>query len=256
MGDKTSNSPKLLKRSEAARVLGISVSTLRRREGELIQPVIGANGVHLFEESELKAVMVTVRHRQAISSMGPSAGDVAADVFTLLDEPMHPADIVKRLRLAPDVVTALHEQWTRMHQAFVVIKEEAEELGMHARARRATSAREAVAQVKARVETLLRLHGSPKCRFCGDRSACVCEPCVIQARGPLWTGGVRVERRTDEHGAEAERVVALASWDETVAGAGGSVVTLRSDWFATGTDRRSPVADLVDAIVANDCGAL
>ncbi len=109
--------------------------------------------------------------------------------------------------------------------------------------------------MKTRVEALLRLHGAPKCKFCGDLSACVCERCVIQMRGPLWTGGVKVERRTQADGAEAERVVALSSWDETVAGEAGSVVTLRSDWFGTGAGRRSPIADLVDAIVANDCGA-
>jgi len=248
MTDKTSNSPKLLKRSEAARVLGISVSTLRRREGELIQPVIGANGVHLFEESELKTVMVTVRHRQAISSMGPSAGDVAAEVFALLDEQMHPADLVKRLRLAPDVVMALHEQWTRMHEAFVVTKDEAEELGMHARACRAKSARESVAQVKARVETLLRLHGSPKCRFCGDMSACVCERCVIQVRGPLASFGVKLERRASGGGEGEVRVVASVYWDETLADEGGSVVTLRSDWFPAEPPERSPIADVVRGV--------
>jgi hypothetical protein len=247
MTDKTSNFPKLLKRSEAARVLGISVSTLRRREGELIQPVIGANGVHLFEESELKAVMVTVRHRQAISSMGPSAGDVAAEVFTLLDERMHPADIVKRLRLAPDIVTALHEQWTRMHEAFVVTRDEAEELGMHARTRRARSAREAVAQVKARVDALVRLKGSPRCRFCGDQSACACESCAVQARGPLWTGGVKLETRRNEAGLQECRIVAIAMWDETLGEASGSCIAMRSDWYLRDQER-SPLAEFFAAL--------
>src|ERR1700690_2062562 len=99
---------KFLKRSEAARLLGVSVSTLRRKEGDIIQPVVDADGVHRFAESELRAVMVTVRHRQAVASMGPSAGDTAAEVFTLLDEHLHPAEIVKRLRLPPDIVMALH----------------------------------------------------------------------------------------------------------------------------------------------------
>ena len=207
---------KLLKRSEAARLLGVSVSTLRRKEGDLIQPVIDADGFHRFAESELRAVMVTVRHRQAVASMGPNAGDVAAEVFTLLDEQLHPAEIVKRLRLPPDVVMALHEQWAHMHEAFLVTKEEAVEIARHVGVWRATSGPQAVAQIKARVETLLRLNASPQCKRCGDRSACICEPCVLAHRGVLCTMGVKLERRTDDEGVELVRVVASAGWDETV----------------------------------------
>lgn len=239
---------KLLKRSEAARMLGVSVSTLRRREGELIRPVVDANGIHRFAESELKAVMVTVRHRQAISSMGPSAGDVAADVFTLLDDGHHPAEIVKQLRLPPDVVVALHDQWARMHEAFVVNKEDADEIARHARARRAKSAAEAVAQISSRVATLLRLGGSPQCRFCRDNSSCVCEPCVLQWRGPLATHSVKLERRTDDDGIELRRVVAEVCLAETLDDGSGVVADLRSDWYRKDRGPTSPIAPFVEAL--------
>jgi hypothetical protein len=63
-------SKKLLKRSEVAKRLGVSVSTLRRREGELLKPIVGADGVHLFDEEEVRAVSITLRRRQIISPPG------------------------------------------------------------------------------------------------------------------------------------------------------------------------------------------
>jgi hypothetical protein len=72
-----SHGGKFLKRTEAARMLGVSVSTLRRREGELLQPIVDTDGVHRFAESEVRSVMVTVRHRQTMTAMGPNAGQVA-----------------------------------------------------------------------------------------------------------------------------------------------------------------------------------
>ncbi len=74
-------SGKLVKRAEAARMLGMSVSTLRRQEGRLVSPIVGPDGVHLFDESEIRSVSVTVRHKQAIASSGPAAGEIAAEVF-------------------------------------------------------------------------------------------------------------------------------------------------------------------------------
>jgi hypothetical protein len=61
---------RLIKRTEAARMLNMSVSSLRRYEHEL-QPIIGPNGVHLFDEVVIRSAGVTLRHRRTISSMGP-----------------------------------------------------------------------------------------------------------------------------------------------------------------------------------------
>ncbi len=41
-------------------------------------------------------------------------GELAADVFTLLDEGVHPVEGVKRMRRLPSVVESLHAQWSRM----------------------------------------------------------------------------------------------------------------------------------------------
>jgi hypothetical protein len=102
----------LLTRSQAARVLGVSVSTVIRRE-DVLKPVI-VNGVHMFDERVLRREVTTVRHRQAIAALGPTSGDVAASVFELLDAGVELPQIVIRLRVAPDAVQALRAQWVEM----------------------------------------------------------------------------------------------------------------------------------------------
>jgi hypothetical protein len=229
-------------------MLGVSVSTLRRREGDLIQPVIDANGVHRFAESELRAVMVTVRHRQAVASMGPSAGDVAAEVFTLLDEGLHPAEIVKRLRLIPDAVVALYDQWARMHESFVLSKDDADEIAIYARTRAPTTARMMVEQIKTRVETLVRLGGAPHCKFCGDRSASACGTCVLSIRGPIVTFAAKLEQGTSEDGEQQIRVVFDAAWDDTLELGGFRTVVARTDWYRRDLGERSPIVEFVAAL--------
>ena len=102
----------LLTRTQAARMLGVSVSTVIRRE-DALKPVI-VNGVHMFDERILRSEVVTIRHRQAISSLGPTSGDVAASVFELLEAGMDPTQIVIRLRVPPDAVQALRAQHVEM----------------------------------------------------------------------------------------------------------------------------------------------
>ncbi len=105
----------LLTRAQAARVLGVSVSTVIRREN-VLKPVV-LNGVHMFDERVLRREVVTVRHRQAIASLGPTSGDVAASVFELLEAGVESTQIVIRLRVTPDAVVALRAQWAEMVRA-------------------------------------------------------------------------------------------------------------------------------------------
>jgi hypothetical protein len=102
----------LLTRSQAARVLGVSVSTVIRRE-QVLKPVM-VKGVHLFDERVLRREVTTIRHRQAIGALGPTSGDVAASVFELLEAGVEPTQIVIRLRVPPDAVQALRAQWLDM----------------------------------------------------------------------------------------------------------------------------------------------
>ncbi len=229
-------------------MLGVSVSTLRRREGDLLQPIVDTDGVHRFAESEVRSVMVTVRHRQTMTAMGPNAGEVAAEVFTLLDEAVHPVDIVKQLKIAPDAITSLHQQWAQMRGGFAVNRDEAKELAYLARSQVPTNARDAVAQLTARAERLLRLNGTSACRFCGEKTACVCEGCVVTVRGPVATLAIALERKLEDSGVEMVRVVATLCWADEVGDEGGSGMDVRSDWFSTEQAARASVRDFLEAL--------
>lgn len=110
----------LLKRSQAARMLGVSTTTLRRMEGTVLSPEVGPDGVHRFRESHIREL---VMHRETAPAPERYDGVMAAHVFELLDQGVHPVDIVKRLALDPRSVQAIHEQWASMRAAFVVTGE-------------------------------------------------------------------------------------------------------------------------------------
>ncbi len=102
-------------------MLGMSVSTLRRREGTEITPRVGPDGVHLFDETEVRAISVKYRSASPATATGDVVdGALAADVFGLLDEGVGAVDVVKRLRVHPDTIEALHGQWARMRGSIVL----------------------------------------------------------------------------------------------------------------------------------------
>lgn len=111
---------KLLRRTEAARLLGVSKSTLRRMEGTTLTPVVGPKNVHLFQEEELRAIVVT---RRAHVGMAANAGDVAADAFALFDAGVHVVEVVKQLRVASDLIEALYERWARLRSLLILSPE-------------------------------------------------------------------------------------------------------------------------------------
>jgi hypothetical protein len=111
---------RLLRRTEAARMLGVSKSTLRRMEGDALTPVVGPRNVHLFQEEEIRAVIVT---RRAHLDGGPAAGDVAAEAFILFDAGVHVVDAVKQLRVGPELIERLHSTWARLRGLLVLSSE-------------------------------------------------------------------------------------------------------------------------------------
>jgi hypothetical protein len=120
------SSGKLLRRSEAARVLGVSTSTLRRMEGTALLPELGADGVHRFREEHVRELVV---HRNpAVAAPEAYDAEMAAEVFALLDEGVHPVEIVKRRRLDPRAMEAMHAKWASMRGAFVVTGETARQI--------------------------------------------------------------------------------------------------------------------------------
>lgn len=107
-----------LRRTEVARRLGVSLTTLRRMEGTRLHPATGADGVHLFDEAEVEAAVVTYRGIRARSaaSLKPSDGEIAAAAFELFDNGTSLVDVVKQLQVAPDRVGALHRAWASLRQ--------------------------------------------------------------------------------------------------------------------------------------------
>jgi hypothetical protein len=113
-------SGRLLRRAEAARMLGVSKSTLRRMEGTALTPVMGPKNVRLFLEEEVRSVIVT---RRAQVEPNGDLGDVAADAFARFDAGSDVIDVVKALRCSPDVAETLYAQWARLRRLLVVSDE-------------------------------------------------------------------------------------------------------------------------------------
>jgi hypothetical protein len=107
-----------LRRTEVAQRLGVSLTTLRRMEGTRLHPATGPDGVHLFDEAEVEAAVVTYRGIRARSaaSLKPSDGEIAAAVFELFDGGTSLVEVVKQLQVAPDRVGALHRAWASLRQ--------------------------------------------------------------------------------------------------------------------------------------------
>ena len=115
--------PGKLRRAEVADRLGVSLTTLRRMEGTRLHPATGPDGVHLFDEAEVEAAVVTyrgIRARRA-ATLKPSDGEIAASAFELFEEGTPLVDVVKRLQVTPDRVATLCRAWASFRQGSVAL---------------------------------------------------------------------------------------------------------------------------------------
>jgi transcriptional regulator with XRE-family HTH domain len=116
---------KLLTRTETAKRLGMSTSTVRRYERDKLQPIRGADGVNRFDAkavAELAASLLNDnggkpprKPRRNAAAAAPDVkrteGEIAAEVFDRLEQRQSLAEIVVGVRVPPDVVRELHRQW-------------------------------------------------------------------------------------------------------------------------------------------------
>lgn len=114
---------KELTRAQVAARLDVSISTVRRYEGERLHPRVDEHDVRWFDEKEVASLAATltneprvVRRRNAEPAVGvrPAArspGEIAAEVFERLEQRQSLAEIVIGVRVEPDLVRALYEQW-------------------------------------------------------------------------------------------------------------------------------------------------
>jgi DNA-binding transcriptional MerR regulator len=112
-----------LTRGQVAERLNISVSTVRRYEGDKLHPKVDEHDVRWFDEKEVTALAATIANagglKRSTSASATrvhvpesrTASEVAALVFERLEQRQSMAEIVVGLRVEPDVVRALYEQW-------------------------------------------------------------------------------------------------------------------------------------------------
>jgi hypothetical protein len=114
---------KVIGRTAAARILGVSTTTVRRGEGRSLPAPIKVDGMNVFREDEIRAISIRTRIGSAKDTGGLSSaytGEKAAEVFGLFDDGTNPIDVVKRLKLHPELVELLFLQWTRLREYVVL----------------------------------------------------------------------------------------------------------------------------------------
>jgi hypothetical protein len=110
-----------LTRGQVAARLSISISTVRRYEGDKLHPMIDEHDVRWFDANEVAALAATLaneagpkRPENASSARAPeprSAGEIAGLVFERFEQRQSLPEIVIGLRVEPETVRALFEQW-------------------------------------------------------------------------------------------------------------------------------------------------
>lgn len=112
-----------LTRGQVATRLGISVSTVRRLEGTRLHPTIDSDDVRWFDEKEVASVAAELANtgiskRKGASTAAATAttstrsqGELAALAFERFEQRQSLAEIVVGLRVSPDVVRGLYDQW-------------------------------------------------------------------------------------------------------------------------------------------------
>lgn len=107
-----------LTRREAAVRLGISQTTLRRREKSGVIPHILEGKVHVFDPVVVESLAADPKSMAKTFEI--KDGAEAADVFTKYDAGLSPAEVVKELRITPARAESLRVQWARSHGGMFV----------------------------------------------------------------------------------------------------------------------------------------
>ena len=114
------DNPKLLSRAQVAGRLGVSVATVRRHEGTLLHPIVDKQGAHWFEPKEVTALAASRANqgltRGNIRATPPASemrtrGELAALVFERFEQRQSHAEIVIGLRVEPELVRELFNEY-------------------------------------------------------------------------------------------------------------------------------------------------
>jgi hypothetical protein len=103
------SSDRMLTRGEVARILGISVSSVRRLEPNALPVVVDENGAHLHSEERVLAYKL--ERAAACDRSGGDEGALAGAAFERFDRGASAVDVVKELKLTPRVARELLAEW-------------------------------------------------------------------------------------------------------------------------------------------------
>jgi hypothetical protein len=166
---------RLLTRGQVARRLGLSLSTVRRMEGEQLNPIVGARGVRYFEETEIQTVLVRVR-RTRMPDDERADGALAAAAFTLFRNGVAVVAVVKELRESPEKVEKLFEDWKRLRGTILL---DAKSLAVLAGDLNASGLPDEKALLSAVAEFMKGTE--PLCILCEQEPAYWCRSCAQEA---------------------------------------------------------------------------
>jgi hypothetical protein len=100
-------SGRLLMRSEVARRLGVTTTTVRRLEGTVLHPRVNEKGERLFDPSEVERAA----NSRSTKPAPEASGEVAAEAFRLFRQGYDLEDIVMRLKQPPATIRYLFGEW-------------------------------------------------------------------------------------------------------------------------------------------------
>lgn len=110
-----------LSRGQVAERIGASVATVRRYEGNELSPQVDEHGVHWFDVKQVTAlaskranealVRGRIRNVPAAKPEERTKGEIAALVFERFEQRQSQAEIVIGVRVEPEVVHQLFDDW-------------------------------------------------------------------------------------------------------------------------------------------------
>jgi hypothetical protein len=161
-----------LTRRQAARRLGLSMSTVRRMEGGELHPIVDERGVRYFEATEIQAVFVRVRRTRKLDSERAD-GALAAAAFALFQAGADVVAVVKELREAPERIEALFDHWKRLRCTILLDADSQRALANHLNAV-ALPDENAILSAVVELKRALKL----QCVLCEREPAYFCRSCA------------------------------------------------------------------------------
>jgi hypothetical protein len=216
-GSAPASRPDVVRRKEAARILHVSETTLRRRyEGKTLPVDVDDAGVHIFSLADVEAIArelhITLAHdaHDAHDAAEPDAPAVHAELFELFEADTHPVDVVTKLRTVhPDVVEKAYAQWVRMRGGLVLEPDHVNTLRAVAVSSPALrgamsfdNADSVVAGIKAALEAPPR---RAVCLLCAKKAATLCATCLGREQNAAQRAQRDHERELKKLEVDAER---------------------------------------------------